>query len=59
MACPDEQVCETNVDRPTRSACFVRINDGGCSGQRSPSSAMIVVALIALGLQVRRRRAAR
>jgi hypothetical protein len=59
MACPNGQVCETNVDRPTRSACFVRINDGCCSGQRSPSSAMIAVALIALGLPVRRRTAAR
>jgi uncharacterized protein (TIGR03382 family) len=59
MACADGQVCETNVDQPTRSACFARINDGGCSAQRSPSSAMIAVALVALGLLVRRRTAAR
>jgi hypothetical protein len=59
MACPDEQVCETSVDRPTRSACFVPIHDGSCSGQPGPSSAMIAVVLIALGLPVRRRTAAR
>lgn len=59
MACPDGQVCETNVDQPTLSACFVPTSGGCCSGQRSPSSAMIAVALIALGWPVRRRKAAR